>query len=95
MIFLDVGANIGLHTIVAANRIGNTGKVISIEPQQKVSKLLMNNVKLNNLENVSIFQCALGNKKTKMELYQINNNNDGQATLAADAKKWRKRHRDC
>lgn len=82
MTFLDVGANIGLHSVVSASILGKGGKVISIEPQSKVYQQLSENISLNNLENITVYKCALGSKSEKRELYQISSTNDGQATLA-------------
>ena len=33
--FIDVGANMGLFSILAAQRVGAAGKVVSFEPQKK------------------------------------------------------------
>ena len=52
----DVGANIGAFTIPFAKKVGENGKVFTFEPQPNVHNLLKNNVKLNNLDNVELFQ---------------------------------------
>jgi FkbM family methyltransferase len=49
---LDVGANIGTHTIPLAKAVGPTGMVISFEPQRFVFTTLCANVALNALGNV-------------------------------------------
>lgn len=58
--FIDVGANIGYFTIVAALRAGPGGSVISIEPNQAVFGYLTANVALNRLTNVELHNLALG-----------------------------------
>lgn len=92
MTFIDIGANIGLHTIVAASKVGNKGKVIAIEPQQSCIKLLKENVALNKLNNVTVIDHALGSTKTEGKIFHVNDNNDAQATLratcAADQSKY-------
>lgn len=48
-VFLDVGANFGYFTILAANRIGlsGSGKVYSFEPNPKLAKLVRRNIEIN------------------------------------------------
>ena len=60
-VVVDVGANIGTHTIPFAERVTNTGLVLAFEPQRQVFCYLTANVQLNNLLNVVTFQNALSN----------------------------------
>ena len=48
-IVVDVGANIGLHTLNMARIVGNTGQVFAFEPDPSNFKILRKNVKINNL----------------------------------------------
>ena len=61
-IVFDVGANIGAFTIPFAKKVEKNGKVLAFEPQPNVHNLLKNNVKLNNLDNVELFQKGVGIK---------------------------------
>lgn len=56
---IDVGANIGTHTIRFAQHFGS---VAAFEPQQLMVDILTENVKENNLDNVTIYPMALGHK---------------------------------
>ncbi len=85
MTVVDVGANIGLHTVVAAGIVGNTGRVISVEPQSRVREALTENVELNHLQNVTIVATGLGRSPQKSQIFHVNPANDGQATLRPDA----------
>jgi len=60
---VDVGANIGLISIRSAKLVGNSGRVIAIEPNPKIAPFLQENVRLNGLNNVTVFQTALGAKE--------------------------------
>jgi FkbM family methyltransferase len=82
MTFLDVGANIGLHTTVAANRVGAAGRVLAIEPQKGPWVRLQENIALNNLNNVTVVRCALGSTEGSMQLFKLSDTNSGMATLA-------------
>lgn len=51
-IVIDVGANIGCHTVFFAQTVGKEGLVIALEPQMYVYHLLCANIALNDLFNV-------------------------------------------
>ncbi len=59
---IDVGANIGAHTIPFAQAVGAGGTVHAMEPQRIVFQSLCANVALNNLTNVHCYQAAAGSK---------------------------------
>ena len=54
---LDLGGNIGTHTIVLANLVPE-GHVYTFEPQSLTFSILQNNVLLNSLTNVTTFRFA-------------------------------------
>lgn len=51
---IDVGANIGSHTMAFASKVGASGKVISFEPQPIVGEVLEKNIKINKFTNVEV-----------------------------------------
>jgi FkbM family methyltransferase len=55
---LDIGANIGQYTVLAASRVGPKGRVFSVEPSDAVRELLVRNVCENRLQNVEILPLA-------------------------------------
>ncbi len=57
---VDVGANIGCHTVAMARRVGETGFVIAVEPQRLLHQMLCANVALNGMVNVLALHQALG-----------------------------------
>src|SRR5262245_36483242 len=48
---LDIGGNIGQYTVLAASKVGPTGRVFAVEPGEKVRDLLTRSVRANGLEN--------------------------------------------
>lgn len=75
-VLIDIGANIGTITITSATHIGNHGTVYSIEAHPKIFQYLKGNVKHNNLTNVHLFNCAVGNKTGNV--FFSNLSSDGQ-----------------
>jgi FkbM family methyltransferase len=60
---LDVGANIGGHTIVMSQLVGPSGLVHAFEPQRLVYQTLAGNMAINSLTNVICHQKALGSQQ--------------------------------
>ena len=69
-IVVDIGANIGLHTLNMARIVGNTGQVFAFEPDPSNFKILEKNVKINNYQNIILEQRAVGDKHERTTLYQ-------------------------
>jgi FkbM family methyltransferase len=78
--FVDVGANIGFFTIIAAQLVGGEGAVYAFEPELENFKRLCLNMALNALSNVKPFQAAVGDANSVTNLY-INRDNDGGHAL--------------
>ncbi|WP_339775768.1 FkbM family methyltransferase [uncultured Methylophaga sp.] len=59
MIVIDIGANVGSHTLPLAKSVGNKGKVYAIEPVPWALDKLRKNLALNRFTNVQIHPIAL------------------------------------
>jgi FkbM family methyltransferase len=68
-IVVDIGAHIGLYTIISSKRVGTNGKVIAIEADPGNFEMLNRNIKLNQLTNVIALNYAAYSKETKIKLY--------------------------
>ena len=65
-LFIDIGANIGSYTVLASGEIG--AKTISIEPIPSTFHKLMQNIKINNIENiVKPLNIGLGSAKSVLK----------------------------
>jgi len=58
MTVIDVGANMGLYTLFAAQRVGEQGRVVSLEPSSREYSALLHNVELNQFRNVMALPVA-------------------------------------
>lgn len=77
-VFVDIGANFGLYSLVASQKITNSGKVICFEPFPKNYAALKKNISLNSKSNIISENIALGDKKDELSLYyQPNEKNLG------------------
>lgn len=59
-VYVDVGAHVGYHTLVARKAIQESGKVFAIEPLPYNCSKLLNNWWINGFENVMLFPAAAG-----------------------------------
>ena len=57
---LDIGANVGLHTVVMSRLAGPAGRVFAFEPDPHNFELLETNLRINGARNVTVRQCAVG-----------------------------------
>ncbi len=60
---VDVGANIGFHTLVSSVTTGKQGLVYSIEAHPKTYKALCGNIEFNGFGNVKTYNLAIGDKQ--------------------------------
>jgi FkbM family methyltransferase len=67
--FIDIGANIGFFSAIAAQKVGPSGKVFSFEPSPREYQRLLFTISKNNLSNIIIpFNLALADCKEILSL---------------------------
>ena len=69
MTVIDIGANLGYFTVIAASRVGSSGKVFSYEPNPHNFGLLERNIAANRFRNVTAIPIALSNCTGTRELF--------------------------
>ncbi|MBU0995462.1 MAG: FkbM family methyltransferase [Proteobacteria bacterium] len=62
-IVVEVGANIGTHTLVLSKLVGPQGRVYAFEPQRIVFQNLCANMSINSISNVECHQMAVSGKE--------------------------------
>jgi len=72
---VDVGANVGLHTVLMSRLVGLAGRVFAFEPDPDNFRLLETNLRLNGGDNVTARECAVGDA-------------DGVCRLARNPRNW-------
>ena len=72
---LDLGANIGWYSLLAARQIGASGQVIAFEPDERNANLLRVNMALGDREAcIEIHQAAVGDLEGQLSLYRSDTN---------------------
>jgi len=83
--FLDVGANIGYFSVLAARRVGETGSVIAVEPSPAVFPLLEESARLNDAgAAVRLVNAAAGSDVGSIPIYSGPSHNIGLTTTVAE-----------
>jgi FkbM family methyltransferase len=81
-VFLDLGANIGYYTVLAALACGEGGRVHAFEPEPANFELLERNVRHNRVGNVECVRAAAGRASGTSELF-LSDTNQGDHRLYA------------
>jgi FkbM family methyltransferase len=67
---VDVGAHIGIETLMFSQWVGTNGHVVSIEPEPSNFNALFANVRLNALSNVKLMQSAISDTMGELKFVQ-------------------------
>jgi FkbM family methyltransferase len=79
--FVDVGANIGWFSILAAYLVQEKGQVLAFEPSEVLCRLIRRNIEVNGLQNIQLEKLALSNRSGQAQLVFPSAINQGAATL--------------
>ena len=80
-VFVDIGANIGYYTLLAARTLPAGGQVVAIEASPQAYQKLLANVSLNGVSNVRTVAQAVTNMPGQVTLHLEGEFNTGGATL--------------
>ena len=75
-VFYDIGANVGLYSVLVAKTLGARGQVIAFEPEPGAYAHLQDNLELNGVNIVRAFSKALGARNGSARLYGGDENAD-------------------
>jgi FkbM family methyltransferase len=84
-VVFDVGANIGLYSIVLARTIAPQGTVYAFEPHPETARILEEHAALNHVTNVRGFPIALGERDAAEVLRDVGRHDLGKFSLRGDS----------
>jgi FkbM family methyltransferase len=85
MRFIDVGANVGYYTLVAAHCVGPLGRVDSFEPHDTLRAMLERSVRANGFTNVHVHQEAVTETTGSVAFYAYTQENEGVSSTIPGA----------
>lgn len=78
--FLDVGANVGYYTVQVAKLVS---QVYAFEPDREIRELLCENIELNSLSNVDVYDLALAADTREVQFFHSTLHR-GKSAIATD-----------
>jgi len=84
--FVDLGANEGYFTVLGAKICGPRGRVVAVEPQDRLLPVIEENLRLNGLEWVHVVQAAVSDKSGTATIHL-------SADVNCGGSRWPIRHR--
>jgi FkbM family methyltransferase len=66
--YIDVGAHVGFHALVARSLVGTSGRVIAVDPQPYNCEKILTNCRLNAFNNVTVYVAAAGDRSGTVTL---------------------------
>jgi FkbM family methyltransferase len=82
-VFFDVGANLGLYSLLASRRVGSLGHVHAFEPAPAQFRHLEINARINGASNVILNNCAVSDSCAERDLFLSDGWNQGTHSFGA------------
>jgi len=86
-VIFDIGAHIGLSTIYFKDRYPNS-KIFCFEPNPNIFPILEENIFINNLQDITLKNIAVGDKDCIKELYIDSSGNGAFSTASFTKNAW-------
>ena len=80
---LDIGAHIGLMSLVAARCVGPSGRVFAVEPEPSNFTRLLRHIEINHAAWVAPLNVAIGERSGTGVIFRGEHGNTGSATMIA------------
>lgn len=81
-VFLDIGANIGYHSLFVASLLKESGRVYSFEPISHLCSQLQASIALNNFTNIEVCNFGLAESEGEATIHMRDENIGGSTLLS-------------
>jgi FkbM family methyltransferase len=88
-VFIDVGANRGIHTLYAATRLKERGRVLAFEPNPETLQVLQAHLAINRIENCQVHNVGLADVDGTLRLNVVDEHHSGTCSFLADGSEAR------
>jgi FkbM family methyltransferase len=73
-VFVDIGANIGYFSLIAASMVGSAGRVLAFEPNIDNCELIKLSMRANRFENITVYPFAVADQEGTVLLSTFGSN---------------------
>jgi FkbM family methyltransferase len=80
-VFVDVGAHVGYYTLLAGKLVGESGKVVAVEPNPATVTRLERDIALNPFQNIVVRKVACTDRETTLRFFQAPIDNTGTSSI--------------
>jgi FkbM family methyltransferase len=87
--FIDVGANEGWYSVIAARIVGPSGSIIAVEPQERCWPAIHRNFVLNRMWNYRLVPYAIGDYEGEIDIVLYPSLNGEASTLVSQRRSRR------
>lgn len=87
IVFLDVGSNVGNHSLYMSNLVN---MVYAFEPFARVREQFISNISMNNIKNIIVFPFGLSNTNAILPFYAGPDTNLGAASFVSTHSEYNK-----
>jgi FkbM family methyltransferase len=91
--FVDVGANEGWFSMLAAGLVGPTGRVLACEPQERLWAVIAKNIFLNGYANVQLLPFAVAEQSGEAVINLYPSLNTGSSNISDSKRRWETQQR--
>jgi len=81
---LDIGTNIGSTALLFADKVGPNGSVVGFEPDATNYKNCLHNLSLNTYDSLAVYNMALGDENTHLNMVVNSASNRGGNRISLD-----------
>ena len=94
MTIIDVGAHVGIYSLLASTKVGPSGKVVAIEPSPANARLLRQHLNINQCTNTEVIEAAIATNRGKLPSTIVGTDRSG-VICKFDGLRYFGRERDC
>ena len=91
--FVDVGANEGWFSMLAAKSVGVSGRVLACEPQERLWPVITKNIFLNSFANVQLLPFAVSEQPGEAVINLYPSVNTGSSNISTTKRRWETQQR--
>ena len=84
--FVDLGGNEGWFSLIASKAVGRSGRVLCVEPQERLWPIVLRNAQLNDMPQMELVPVAVGTE-AKAEITLAPSVNTGASSMAVKSRK--------